>query len=515
MSLLDRINAIHPSLITKQFSKKRDAFLKLEDPTKEQIDAFEAEFKDTEDKQTFRTTTEANIVRHWKVYQSIINDPRYPKDEPDFIRSEGRLKKGFAGIKIENDAVIEGKVNTGVLKDVTSDALKTKWEKFIATGGTPAATATAAAAAPDAKKKKKKVSKKRPAAESAAADSAVILSLETISDSLNQLLKDDKFILVIGVNPQVSKAVDDLKRILAAEGEEAEGAAATANDLWSFLRKNIPSSSECQGEDCSASNTKLVDGFCAACLCKEVSILADSITDRFNVYKEEYDIEIVKRTTPKAEKDALKQRFNMITELRSEHDEKYVAFESFGGVKGYAAYKAIYDKLDKILPTKSLDKSKRSRHFEPNDEAINSDESEASDPSDDDGAISHSGGDSEYQEDSSSSHSGGAVSRKRRAERGVGIGQILDFFSPVHSEIDRLAKVYKAEPENFAKEFEDTKKNRMTRYKVVPVFTATGKDTGISFDEPTIFITEESAKRRGEEACIEFDGTFTFRIIVI
>src|SRR6476620_11788946 len=148
MSLLDRINAIHPSLVTKDFAKKRDAFLKLEDPTEKQIAEFEAVFKDTEEKQAFRTKTEAAIVQHWKTYQEIINDPRYPKDEPDFIRSDGRLKKGFVGIKIEGDSIIEGKVNTGVLKNVTTEALVTKWNKFLA--DKPAA----AAAAAEPKKKK-------------------------------------------------------------------------------------------------------------------------------------------------------------------------------------------------------------------------------------------------------------------------------------------------------------------------------------------------------------------------
>ena len=490
MSLLERINAIHPSLITKQFAKQRDAFLKLEEPTQAQIDDFEKVFKDIEEKQAFRAKTEAEIVRHWKVYQNIVNDPRYPKDEPNFIRSEGRLKKGFASLKIEGDSVIEGKILTGTLKDVTSDALKTKWDQYLAAG--PAATAAPAA----------KATKKRAAAAAPAATAAAPLTMDGMDDELKRLLKEEQFIHAIGVNPELSKAVDTLKELLA-EGTNIED----ATRAWSTIKENIPATTACRGDECNAKNTKLQDGLCAACLVSDVEERSNSIIDRFNVFKEEHDIEIAKRKRPQIEKDALKQRFNDISELRDEHDECYTTFAESHGSKGYAAYNAIYKKLDKILPTESLSKKKR-RHFTvpDNDEIINSDESEAASSS------GEGGGDSEYESDSSSSHSG-AQMRRMRSKGTDHLEETLTFFAPIHAEIARLAAVYKENPANYAKEFEETKKNRMTRYKVVPVMISTGEDTGINFDEPFIFFTEEQAIKRGKEGCAKFPDTFTYRIV--
>ncbi len=510
MSLLDRINSIHESLLTNKYKKLRDAFLKLEDPTPKQIADFEVAFKETEDKQRDRTNMEAAIVRHWNTYQSIVNDPRYPKDEADFIRSENRLKKGFAGIKIEGDTVVEGKVNTGVLAGVTSEALDTKWKKYLLTVGDTAAAATATAAVTDAAPKKKKKPAKRVAAAAAGPVATVAQSLDTISDAFNKLIKDEHFIVVIGVNPEVSKAVDDLKIILD-KGEPVD----EANRLWSLLRENIPNSTACQGEGCNASNTKLQHGLCISCLVQDVEERQELIIDRYHVFEEEHNIDIAKRKVPQIEKDALKQRHNTMAQLREEHDELYTAFTQSGGNKGYDAYKAIYDKLDALLPTQSS-KKKRVRHFEAKDEEIGSEEQEMSDESENDEPISHSGGDSEYESDSSSSHSGAIIKKnKKRSSGGSFTGPILDFFSPLHPEIGRLSEVYKTEPTNFAKEFEETRKNRMPRFKVVPVVIATGKDAPIAFDPPNIFMTEEAAIKRGEEATVDMAGTISFRVMKI
>jgi len=508
MSLLDRINSIHETLVTKQFAKKRDAFLKIENPNPAQIAEFEAAFKDTEEKQQHRTKTEALIVQHWKVYQSIINDPRYPKNDVNLLRSENRLRKGFADITIENDCVVKGKVNTGVLKDVTSDALDGKWKQYLltlsdGTAAAPEAAAAAPAAAAAAPKKKKATPGKKRGPKAAAA--AAPQSFESIADSFSKLIKDEHFIVVIGVNPEVAKAVDDLK-ITLEKGESIE----EANRLWLFLQENVPASTACQGEDCNAKNAKLQDGLCAACLVQEVEARGEAIIDRFNVFKEEHDMQAAKRKMPQIEKEALKERFNTIMQMRHDYDDCHQVVIDSGGHKGYAAYKTIYDKLDAVLPKESL---KKRRHFEANDEIIKSDESEASDSSD--GSISHSGGDSEYQSDSSSSHSGGKKKRERSGGEDHFLGPVLDLFSPFHSEIERLSKVYKEDPSNFAKEFEETKKNRITRYKVVGTIAATGKDVPIAFDEPTIFITAEAAKKRGEEAIAPYDGTFSFRVIKI
>lgn len=489
MSLLDRINSIHESLQTKAFKTKRDAFLKLENPTDQDIAAFEKFFKETEDKQKFHNKTESEIVRHWNVYQSIVNDPRLPKENKAINRSLERLRKGFATLEIVNDHVVSGKVNSGSLNAVTSETLKKLWDEFLASGG----------------EKEKKAAPKRERAEKPRPKPVVAATAAELVDPFNQLIKDSQFILVIGAKPEVSKAVDDLKALIESDGDPVD-----ANRLWAFLQENVPESTTCKGENCNAQNTKLQDGLCVSCLKEHVEGLAESITDRFGVYKEEYNQLIVERKKPQAEKDALKKGFNSLVELKEEHDERHHTFDESGGAKGYAKYMEIYKKLDALLPTES---TKRSRRFNPdNDEIINSDESEASSD------ISHSGGDSEYQSDSSSSHSG-AERRKRKggagsAGGGALLGDVLDYFSPIHPEIARLSDVYKKTPNDFSAEFEATKKKGcVPRYKVVPYLISTGAIIKVNFDEPIIFSTEEAAIKRGEEACAETKGTIGYKVI--
>ncbi len=482
MSIIERIDSIHNDVAEANrgvFKKYRDEFLTIETPNDKQIAAFEKHLVKAEELQKKRDITEEQIIKHWDIYDSIINDPEYPQDAKGLKKSEERLRKGFATHTREGSSITSNTVGTAALKAVDSEVFVKLWNAHKEKGSSGSAGS--------------KIPRKR---------AAPTGKLDVIRKKLNKLIPDIK--LVIGTDPEVSAKVDELNAILKNE----DGSFDEAKILYDQLEKIKPKEEKtrCKGEDCNSVNSPTKDGLCASCIKEKIDHQKDEIIRRHKAFKEENEEILFKRLPRNAtdeeiekaniEKAEIRKTLQDISFLRERYEESFHEFEMSKGKEGYQSCVNIYDELNHVLPS-NLDKKKKkySPYKDNNDEVIYSDESSA-----------ESSESSEYESDSSSSHEGQRM-RQERAEKKKKsrvatspsdsfTKEILHTFSK-YPEIKELAETFESgDLDKFAKELKEIK-DSMPRYKVNIVNKANNEPNNVFGDK--IYYSEEDAQKRADE----------------
>lgn len=278
--------------------------------------------------------------------------------------------------------------------------------------------------------------------------------------------------IVIQSNPKLAETIDHMDHLLSRDDLDLKEIQNVYKIIKGYTKESI-SEAKCKGKGCKASGGKFVDGYCSSCFKERIEEMKEEIQVRHNDFKN--------YTRDKS----LKAR---VDPFRQEHDEAYHVWEESNGKNGVSDYIKAYKALDEIIPKYVLKKSNKivDRIIDSDDEEVGSEESE-------------------YESDSSSSHS--YENRKKREREEDLLPQVLEIFQDVHPELKRL---YKVDPCNFKKEFEETK-NRFKKYRVFLVDNETGKEIPLPLS-PCIFFSKEEAENKGKESVSLLKGNYGYQV---
>jgi hypothetical protein len=278
--------------------------------------------------------------------------------------------------------------------------------------------------------------------------------------------------IIIQSNPELAATIDRMDHLLSRDDLDLKEIQSVYKIIKGYTKESI-SETKCKGKGCKASGGKFVDGYCTSCFKDRIEEMKEDIQVRHNNFKD--------NTRDKG----LKAR---IDPFRQEHDEAYHVWEESNGKKGVSEYIKAYKALDELIPKQVLKNSKRIEN-----KIVDSDDEEM-------------GSESEYESDSSSSHS--YENRKKREREENLLPQVLEIFQDVHPELKRL---YKVDPCNFKKEFEETKK-RFKKYRVFLIDPETGGELNAIPLHPCIFFSREEAENRGKEAIAALRGNYKYGV---
>lgn len=278
--------------------------------------------------------------------------------------------------------------------------------------------------------------------------------------------------IIIQSNPELAATIDRMDHLLSRDDLDLKEIQNVYKVIKGFVPKESVSETKCKGKGCKASGGKFVDGYCSSCFKERIEEMKEDIQVRHNNFKD--------NTRDKS----LKAR---IDPFRQEHDEAYHVWEESNGKKGASDYIKAYKALDELIPKQVLKNSKKI-------------ENKLSDDDDEE-----MGSESEYESDSSSSHS--YENRKKREREEDLLPQVLEIFQDVHPELKRL---YKVDPCNFKKEFEETKK-RFKKYRVFLVDKESGVEIPLPLS-PCIFFSKEEAENKGKDAVSLLKGNYGYQV---
>jgi len=278
--------------------------------------------------------------------------------------------------------------------------------------------------------------------------------------------------IIIQSNPELAETIDRMDHLLSRDELDLKEIQNVYKVIKGFVPKESISEVKCKGKGCKASGGKFVDGYCVSCFKDRIEEMKEDIQVRHNNFKD--------NTRDKG----LKAR---IDPFRQDHDDAYHVWEESNGTKGVSEYIKAYKALDELIPKQVLKNSKKieNKLSDDDDEEMESE--------------------SEYESDSSSSHS--YENRKKREREEDLLPQVLEIFQDVHPELKRL---YKVDPCNFKKEFEETKK-RFKKYRVFLVDNETGKEIPLPLS-PCIFFSKEEAENKGKESVSLLKGNYGYQV---
>lgn len=294
-----KINETVASSYKAAFKNAYNKFRSYANPTNVQVATFISYLEKAEERQKQYDANAHQIMDHWRIYDEIVNDKRYPQNNKQLEKNRNKLWKHFGQMKRENGMLVEGSTADGTLKDCNTDVFVKQWNLFLKVSNSRSVSRDLTGPWPV----------KSRSAGYLPVQTLRSLAFEQKSGEAEMDYSDLKEALADDSDPTVREHVNGLDKI-----QDEDVRASTVATLEQVKKVKKPKKKNvCATKDCTSENpAKLYGDLCLECATKYWDDTDTVFNQRYLVYCEEH---------PEEQNTALHSLFKKYKEAKDRFDK--------------------------------------------------------------------------------------------------------------------------------------------------------------------------------------------------